>query len=73
MSAFPTDEEINRLAAKTKADRAAAEARAARDRAVGHAVRALTPIIPAFAGDAIGRAIIELADELRAYIEGPTS
>lgn len=50
----------------------AAEARASRDRAVGHAINALKPIIPAFRGDAIGSAIIELAEELRAYIEGPT-
>lgn len=44
------------------------ERREARRDAVELAVRALTPIIPAFSGDAIGRAVIELAAELGAYI-----
>lgn len=44
------------------------ESREARRDAIELAVRALTPIIPVFAGDAIGRAIIELATELGAYI-----
>lgn len=42
--------------------------REARRDAVELAVRALTPIIPAFPGDTIGRAVIELATELGAYI-----
>lgn len=61
---YDTPEEIRQQRAEESLERQ----REDRRDAVELAVRALTPIIPAFSGDAIGRAIIELAAELGAYI-----
>lgn len=61
-------ERVERLTAKYAAMLNSEQGRKDRRDAVELAVKALTPIIAAFSGDAIGRAIIELATEPGAYI-----